>query len=205
EFGRTGRLTLFAGLIALVILYEPLLVAFRGFTIGQQLSNVRVVAPTASGRLPLWKAFVRWLLKAGTGLGSFATMGATQRNQALHDLPFGTTVQIVNPALATARDFIEERVELPAGALPSPWRRLLVIGGYLFVLLALLTPVLEILASSDCIGGGRCTSGERVWIDIAASGWMAASVAVCIFGWKGKLPGARGRIIPEPGTERVGP
>ena len=194
EFGRTGRLTLFAGLIALLMLYEPVLVAFRGSTVGQQLSNLRVVAPTASGRLPLWKAFVRWLLKAATGLGSFATMGATQRNQALHDLPFGTTVQIVNPALATARDFIEERVELPAGELASPWRRVLVIGGYLFVLLGLLTPTLEVVASSDCIGGTRCTSGERMWIDIVASCWMAANVAACIFGWKGKLPGARRRM-----------
>lgn len=83
HFGRPLRVTLFAGLIGLAIMYEPALVALRGSTVGQQLTNLHVVAPTASGRLPLWKAFLRWLLKAITGLASFATMGATRRNQAL--------------------------------------------------------------------------------------------------------------------------
>jgi uncharacterized RDD family membrane protein YckC len=200
-FGRTARLTLFATFIGLAILYEPVLVAFRGATVGQHLSNLRVVAPTATGRLPLWKALIRWLLKAVTGLGSFATMGATRRNQALHDLPFGTTVQIANPARATVRDFIVERPELAAGRLPSRWRRLLVIGSYLVLLLVLLTPMMAVLASSDCIDSNRCTSGERVWVDLMVSCWMAASVGVGIFGWKGRLLGARRRIISGPPSQ----
>jgi RDD family protein len=201
EFGPTTRLFLFWGLIGLVIMYEPVLVAFRGFTIGQQLSNLRVVAPTPTGRLPLWKAFLRWLLKAITGLGSFATMGATQQNQALHDLPFGTTVQIADPARATSRDFIVERPKMTEGRMPSRWRRLGVIGGYLVVFIVLLTPLLAVGASLACIDRNACEAGERLWVQVVVSGWVAASVAVCIFGWKGRLLGARRRAVSAPSPE----
>ena len=174
-------------------LYEPVLVTVRGCTIGQQLCNLRVVAPTVTGRLPFWKAFLRWLLKAVTGLASFATMGATRRNQALHDLPFGTTVQVANPALAGARDFILERPETASGPLPSRWRRVVVIAAYFVLLVPLVEPVMSLGASPGCVDANRCGSGEKVWVQLVGTAWLATLVAVCIFGWKGRLPGARRR------------
>jgi hypothetical protein len=201
HFNRPARLALFAGVIGVAIMYEPVFVAFRGSTIGQQFSNLRVVAPTPSGRLPLWKAFLRWLLKALTGFASFATMGATRRNQALHDLPFGTTVQIINSVRAEPSDFIVERTELLQDQfLPSRSRRLVVVVAYLGLLLVALGPVLTLGASGQCIDSRHCTGGERIWSDLVASGWMAANVAVCIFGWKGRLLGARRRLNSRPSS-----
>jgi len=191
HFTQALRLTLFAAVIGLVLLYEPVLVAFRGSTIGQQLCNLRVVAPTATGRLPFWKAFLRWLLKAVTGLASFATMGATRRNQALHDLPFGTTVQIADPAVAGARDFILERPEKASASLPSRWRRFVVIAAYFVLLVPLVGPVMSLGASSDCIQANHCGSGEKIWVQLVTTAWLATLVAVCIFGWQGRLPGAQ--------------
>jgi uncharacterized RDD family membrane protein YckC len=191
NFSQSLRLTLFAAVIGLLLLYEPVLVTHRGSTIGQQLCNLRVVAPTVTGRLPFWKAFLRWLLKAVTGLASFATMGATRRNQALHDLPFGTTVQIANPAVARARDYISERPEPAVGPLPSRWRRVVVIAAYVVLLVPLFGPVVSLGASSECIDGNRCGPGERIWVQLVATGWLATFVALCIFGWKGRLPGAQ--------------
>jgi uncharacterized RDD family membrane protein YckC len=198
HFGQTMRLGLFGGLIALAILYEPVLVAYRGNTIGQQLCNLRVVAPTPTGRLPLWKAFCRWLLKGVTGLASFATMGATQHNQALHDLAFGTTVQIADPGRARTHEFVLERPAAPSGRLPSRARRLVVILGYLALLFLVLCFLLPLAASAGCIEGGRCLSGERLWVRIVGTGWASASIAACIFGWKGRLPGARHQPLLEP-------
>jgi hypothetical protein len=191
HFGQALRLTLFATVIGLVVLYEPLLVAARGATVGQQFCNLRVVAPTRTGRLPLWKAFLRCLLKAVTGLASFATMGATRRNQALHDLPFGTTVQIANPAVARPRHYILARPETARGSLPSRWRRLVVIAAYLVLLVPLIGPLTSLGASAQCINGNVCAQGEKIWVDAAATAWTATLVAVCIFGWKGRLPGAQ--------------
>ncbi|MGH7515456.1 MAG: RDD family protein [Gemmatimonadales bacterium] len=185
------RLTLFAAVIGLVFLYEPVLVTVRGSTVGQQLCNLRVVAPTATGRLPFWKAFLRWVLKAVTGFASFATMGATRRNQALHDLPFGTTVQIANPGVAGARDYILERPETARGPLPSRWRRVVVIAAYVALLVPLVGPVTSLGAAPQCIDGNVCGPGEKVWVELVATAWLATLVAVCIFGWKGRLPGAQ--------------
>jgi uncharacterized RDD family membrane protein YckC len=197
HFSQALRLTLFATVIGLVLLYEPLLVAARGSTIGQQFCNLRVVAPTATGRLAFWKAFLRWLLKAVTGLASFATMGATRRNQALHDLPFGTTVQIANPAVAATRDYILERLEAARGPLPSRWRRVVVIVAYVVLLVPVVGPVMSLGASAQCIDGNVCGQGEKVWVEVVATVWASTLVAVCIFGWKGRLPGAR-RSNTEP-------
>jgi uncharacterized RDD family membrane protein YckC len=204
QFGQSARLSLFVGFIAAVILYEPVAVSYWGRTIGQRLCNLRVVAPTPSERLPFWKAFLRWLLKGFTGLASFATMGATQRNQAFHDLPFHTTVQIADPAKARPRDFILERtVEIP-GDLPSRWRRAFIIGGYWILLILMLSLATLSVASQGCIDGGPCERAERqmlIWISTA---WLAACIAAALFGWQGRLLGARRRPVP-PGPLPPGP
>ena len=206
--GQTARLTFFALVISLSILYEPVLVAFRGRTVGQQLCNLLVVAPTPSGRLPLWKAFVRWLLKALTGIASFATMGATQRNQALHDLAFNTTVEIADPIKASPGEYIRERPEVVTGKLPSRWRRLLVILAYLFLLYVIAVLISDLSVSEDCFEHSRCDRGDRLAVEVVWTVWLAASIAVCIFGWKGRLWGARAREEqpestqgPEPPTD----
>jgi uncharacterized RDD family membrane protein YckC/predicted secreted protein len=193
HFGQSGRLALFAGLITVAILYEPIAVSFWGRTIGQRLCNLRVVAPTPNERLPFWKAFLRWLLKALTGLASFATMGATQRNQALHDLPFKTTVQIADPAKAGDRDFILERTMVIPGELPPRWRRALIIGGYWLLLFVLLSLGTISVASQSCIDGGRCEGAERRALQVIDTAWLAACIATALFGWQGRLLGARRR------------
>jgi uncharacterized RDD family membrane protein YckC len=206
HFGQTGRMMLFATVIGVTIFYEPILVSFQGRTIGQRLCNLHVVAPTADGRLPLWKAFLRWMLKALTGLASFATMGATRRNQALHDLPFGTTVEIAEPAKAREYEFIQERQLATVGTLPSRWRRAAVILAYLALLFMVLIFALPVVATPECLDFRWCGSGERLLVQGTATAWLAASIAVCIFGWQGRLRGARRQVRieapvpPDPGA-----
>jgi hypothetical protein len=201
QFGQTVRVALFACLVLGVLLYEAVGVSVWGCTIGQWLSNLRVVAPTPKGRLPLWKAFLRWLLKGLTGLASFATMGATQRNQALHDLPFRTTVEIADRSRALDHHFIQERPALAPAEVPSRIRRALVITGYLGLLVFVVVVVTIAVASPECIDTGSCARGERQLLQLVNTGWLAASIAAVIFGWQGRLPGARRRFrlsVPPP-------
>lgn len=191
RFGQTARIALFVGLVLSVVLYEAVAVSVWGCTAGQWLSNLRVVAPTATGRLPLWKAFLRWLLKGLTGLASFVTMGGTRRNQALHDLPFGTTVEIAERSRALEHHFILERPGPASAALPSRTRRVLVITGYLVVLIIVLSAATAAVASPECIDTGSCEAGENYRLSIVSTGWLAASIAAAFFGWQGRLPGAR--------------
>jgi hypothetical protein len=199
RFGQTTRVALFAGLVLSAILYEAVAVSVWGCTFGQWFSNLRVVAPTPTGRLPLWKAFLRWLLKGITGLASFATMGATQRNQALHDLPFGTTVEIADRRRALGHHFIRERPRSAPSAPPSRVRRVLVIAGYLVILVILLAMITVIVASTECIDTGSCTPGERQLLQVVNTAWLAASIAAAVFGWQGRLPGARRTLQISPG------
>jgi RDD family len=196
-FDQTARVALFAGLVLGVILYEAVGVSVWGYTVGQRLSNLRVVAPTPSGRLPLWKALLRWLLKALTGIASFATMGATRRNQALHDLPFRTTVEITDPSRALDHHFIHERPISSAADLPSRLRRALVITGYQALLVFVLGAVTIAVASPECIDTESCTVGEQQLLQLVNTGWLAACIAAVIFGWQGRLPGARRRTRPS--------
>jgi uncharacterized RDD family membrane protein YckC len=189
--GQSTRIGLFAAMVVLFVFYEPVLVAARGQTVGHWLCNIRVVAPTPSGRLPFWQAFLRCGMKGATGLASFATMGATQRNQALHDLAFGTTVQIADPTKAGAYDFIHERAAIPPGAMPSRIRRTAVVAGYLVLLILLLTVVAPMAASPECWDHNQCRGAEGLLSRIVATGWFAAVIGACVFGWQGRLPGAR--------------
>src|SRR5689334_22986333 len=60
-------------IVALVLLYEPLLVSRRGATIGHAVARLRVV-DMRTGRWPSFgRAFARFLIKGILGLPSFIT------------------------------------------------------------------------------------------------------------------------------------
>jgi hypothetical protein len=70
-----------------------------------------------------------------------------------------------------------------------------VISGYL-VILALLLGVGGLAVVSDtCLETNHCQPGERFISQILFTGWLAASIAVCIFGWQGRLSGARRKSL----------
>ncbi len=83
------------------LLYEPVLVALTGSTVGHYLCNLRVVDNRTGGNINFFKAVARTLLKAVLGWLSFITMATTRRHQAIHDLATGSTVQIRNLAQAS--------------------------------------------------------------------------------------------------------
>ena len=186
--------------IAVLLLYEPILVSFTGGTVGHHLTNLRVVDDATGGNVGFLKACARLLLKSLLGWYSFVILAATRRNQAIHDLVTRSTVQIRDRTKARPGQFITERAEPAAGAstMPPRWQRILVICLYLVLLFAALSVALYLLAttgllSARCVNSNYCSGGERVAnvvIDIAFLLLMAAIIAL---GWKGKLFGARAR------------
>jgi ketosteroid isomerase-like protein len=121
--------------------------------------------------------------------------GTTRRHQGFHDLVFGTTVEIRNPALATPYDYVEARAPDPT-RVPAPlWRRILVIlvyslAGFIGYVLVNVTTL-----SKECVIDGRCSSGEHAWGTFMVVAWMAAQAACIVLGWNGRLPGSRGRRV----------
>ena len=65
--------------------------------------------------------------------------------------------------------------------------------GYLIVLLVLVSFGQLLAVSPACINANQCGPRERILAQVVNTAWLAASIAACIFGWQGRLPGARRR------------
>jgi len=178
------------------LLYEPLLVALTGSTIGHYLCNLRVVDNRTGGNINFFKAVVRTVLKAVLGWLSFVTMATTRRHQAIHDLATRSTVQIRNLAQASPHHYRVEQIELSSAGMPSGVRRLIVIVHYLMVVFFLLGFVLLGLESADMVSAacrqkGRCSTSERIVLSTWFFAWLGVSVLCIVLGWRGRLIGAR--------------
>jgi uncharacterized RDD family membrane protein YckC len=179
-----------------LLLYEPILVSRIGGTLGHYFNNLRVVDEGHGGNISFLKACARVVIKGLLGVYSFVILAATRRNQAVHDLLTGSTVQIRDPAKALPGQYIIERSELAATDMPSPRRRLVVISGYL-----LLTAMVYLLItrgiiaagviSDSCIDRNACSASERI-LCLNLGLTLLAAIAACIaLGWRGRLLGAR--------------
>jgi uncharacterized RDD family membrane protein YckC len=176
------------------LLYEPLLVSLTGSTIGHYVCNLRVVDNHTGGNVSFLKAVIRTVLKAVLGWLSFVTMATTRRHQAIHDLATKSTVQIRNLAKASPHHYRGEQTELSSAAMPSPGRRLIVIGLYLVVFTvatALVLLAVEDQFSPACLSDDLCSRGEQIVLNGAALMWVVVSVVFIVLGWRGRLIGAR--------------
>ena len=111
---------LWLGVVLVILLYEPILVAMIGGTVGHRLTNLRVVDDRSNRNLSFVKAVARAAIKALLGWYSFLSMSLTRRNQALHDVLTHSTVQIRDTSKAPPSHYVVERqIEVAPGALPS--------------------------------------------------------------------------------------
>ena len=182
--------------IVALLLYEPILVSRIGGTLGHYFNNLRVVDQHNGGNISFLKACARMVIKGLLGLYSFVILAATSRNQAVHDLLTGSTVQIRNPAKALPGQYMIERTEPAATDMPLPRRRLAVIAGYL-----LLTAIVYLLVtrgiiaagviSDGCLDRNVCSASERILSLNLGLTLLAASAACIALGWRGRLIGAR--------------
>jgi uncharacterized RDD family membrane protein YckC len=181
--------------IAALLLYELVLVSTTGGTLGHHFSNLRVV-DDRGGNVSFLKACVRVVIKGTIGWFSFIILAATRRNQAIHDLLTGSTVQIRDPSKANAGHYISGRVELSASNLPSPLRRLLITVVYLVVTfiiyLVVFVGIVESgVLSKGCLSANHCSIGELLLEYAIAFALPLIMAAMVTLGWRGKLYGAR--------------
>jgi uncharacterized RDD family membrane protein YckC len=187
--GRVGVI----GMFALLFLYEPLLVARRGATIGHRRANLHVVYDRTGEHPGFIRAFTRFVLKTILGPPSFLLMAFTRRHQALHDRLTDTTVRIHDLRMAHESDIAWERTaeELePIGA-SSRIRRVVVILGYLVLVFAVTVALTMALVSNVCILEDRCTPGDDRIQNVLVLAWIVVSIWCVIAGWRGRLWGCR--------------
>ena len=108
QSNNVGRILGFT-FVAILLLYEPVLVPLTGGTVGHYLCNLRVIDDRTGGNISVLKAAARALIKSVLGIYSFITMGTTLRHQALHDVLTRSTVQMRNLAKAKTYHHSAER------------------------------------------------------------------------------------------------
>ncbi len=91
----------------LIALYDPVLVSWRGCTIGHLLCNLRVVDDRSRTNPSFAKSLVRFFIKTALGWLSFLTIFGSRRLKAIHDMATGTSLQVRDPARMKPSDFSE--------------------------------------------------------------------------------------------------
>jgi len=188
--------------VALWLLYEPILVSQTGGTIGHYLCNLRVVDDKSHGNVGFLKAVVRVVIKTALGWWSFVTMVATQRRQAVHDLFTRSTVQIRDLAKSQPYQYGGELVAATDPGMPSRARRLLVIAAYGLASFILVSFVVYLgawigILSISCLAKNRCSSFDNLWLNIVGIGWIGLCALLVARGWKGRLWGCRAQPRPD--------
>lgn len=183
-------------IIAVLLLYEPLLVSLFGSTIGHYAYNMRVVNNRTGGNVSFLKAVVRVVVKAVLGIYSFISMVTTRRHQAVHDLLTRSTVQVRDAAKASPEHYASERLELSSPDMPPRWRRTVVILAYLLVwaganVFTLPALVAARLLSAECLYRDRCTFTDTLVMNVFSIVVLVVCVFCIIMGWRGRLWGAR--------------
>jgi uncharacterized RDD family membrane protein YckC len=191
-----GRILGFT-VVAVWLLYEPLLVSLAGSTIGHYRTNLRVVDNRTHGNLSFVKAVARLIIKSVLGIYSFVTMATTSRHQAVHDLLTGSTVQIRDRSKARSGDYVATRTELLYPGMPTVGRRLLVIIAYIIV-----AYVLAVLVVGGLVPAGLVSDmclDHRQWCSVSEHAilWgvglyiVGISLFCIVQGWRGHLYGCR--------------
>jgi uncharacterized RDD family membrane protein YckC len=181
-----------------MILYEPVLVAVAGGTLGHRSLGLRVV--TANGYRPVsfHRALLRYVAKAVTGFTSFLFIVTTRRRQALHDVAAGTVVIPRRGAHVPIEYLLEEGTEDPRFIRPSRGRRVLAIAGYGFLLIVTVGVAGAVVYSEECLYRNVC-SGRDTVVEAGLSAISLLLLAlIVVAGWRGQLWGARGRTEAAP-------
>jgi uncharacterized RDD family membrane protein YckC len=185
----SGRVELTA-MFALTFLYEPLLVWRWGATIGHRRSNLRVVADSTGGKPSFGQAFARYFLKTILGLPSFLGMLFTRRHQAIHDKLTRTTVQLRDVAQARPFDIAPERRGDLVHGMPTVRRRLIAIVLYIIMATVAAMLLFSAIAAWTCTATS-CSVAGTVLLPLLVLSWLVTVVLILIFGWIGRLRGAR--------------
>jgi len=194
--GFTSAQKIFA-LSAPMWLAEPCLVSLTGATIGHHLMYLRIRDARADRNLGFVRATLRAVLRLMLGWLSVLFILVTRRRQALHDVLLGSVVVIARPGRLPAYDLL---VALPfdlqhAPGMPSRGRRLLIVLLYLLGASIAVGIVAVVLISPQCSSDEMCTREEEIVQAICGWVWLAAALAIVVLGVRGKLWGARRKVL----------
>ncbi len=195
------------GLLALLVLYEPVLVWRAGATLGHRRCNLLVV-DDATGLAPgFGRALARFAFKIFLNALCFYPRFFGVSDRALHDQLTNTSVRIRDLDRADASDFFFAQSSEVASPQPSASRRLMMIIGNAVILGVVSLVVAAFFVSRDCMTYYTCNGAEKREIGLGALLWALASIGIAVVVWRGgpliaaRLPVASAHEVRPDGEE----
>ncbi|HEY6199339.1 MAG TPA: RDD family protein, partial [Candidatus Binatia bacterium] len=118
-----------AFIVALIVVYEPLFVSFRGATVGHRLMGIKIIDAATKRPLSLPRSFLRSWLKIVLGIASIIAAYVDKREQFLHDRIIGSRAILANIAVDNLESAEQRIIAAKADAaarftMPSLTRRI---------------------------------------------------------------------------------
>jgi uncharacterized RDD family membrane protein YckC len=180
--------------IALLFLYEPTFVCWRGQTVGHRVMGIRIIDSRTRGNISFSKSLARFVLKALFGIVSVIWAFFEHREQFLHDrvtrsLAVACELPIENLGAQSVHSVVTTADS--SGTLPSLRRRIAIIVCYSIAAFILLI-AFEGLMFPDCVLENPVSPELCHIIDAVIGGLsVVLLLTICAAGVRGGLPGAR--------------
>jgi hypothetical protein len=185
-FPGAGRIAAF-GVIACVLVYEPLLIWRTGATLGHRRHNLRIVDDATGAAPPLWRALARFGFKTIFGLFSFSWVALGLSARAWHDTLTNTSVRVHDLARAGADDVLVVTPAMSGTGAASPIRCALFVLGNSVVLGVILMVAGAFFVGSDCASYQICSLREQRIVSWGTSTWVLLSIIFGIVGWRRRV------------------
>ncbi len=185
-----------AGIVAfLIFLLEPVLVSTTGATIGHRIFGIRVQNARHGGNLDIFRATLRFVVKALFGLPSFLWVLMTKRHQAFHDLMSHSVVTFKDAGNIDERHLRRDRsIEESDYLYPSRTRRVVVIVLYVVLSRIVMGAGIGAFVSGACVRLSNCDPTDNAILIGSELAWLVLLVVFLVAGWRGRLIGARRRL-----------
>ncbi|NQY26949.1 MAG: RDD family protein [Piscirickettsiaceae bacterium] len=194
KMGFNGQYAAAAAILS-VFLLEPFLVTTTGGTIGHHMRGIKVVNSKTKAALGIVRATLRFITKTILGLFSLVAVMTSRRHQAIHDYLSGSIVIIKNPQALPAYEVLKEReVEEKGYVYPTKVRRIIMIFLYNIILFLVYGFLLVILLTDNCLNNNICNEYEQTFNMAGSILWLAVTIMILIFGWRGLLWGCRRKL-----------
>lgn len=187
----TGSSAAFILGIAVIALYDPVLVSTRGQTVGHRLMGLSVAEESHDARINFPRALARSVLKTVLGIPSFLLMAVTRRHQAIHDRVTKSVVVRSSRVGHAPADFHSERSDSQLLANVSVPRRIVAIVLYSVIGFLVAALAYVPLTSEACLVYDDCSVRDDLVNVVLGVIWLMALGTIMILGWRGRLPGAR--------------
>ena len=185
---------------SIFLLYEPILVSWKGRTLGHKLFNFRVIDVETISNIGFIKAVGRYLIKSFLGIFSLFWALFTNRQQSLHDL--ATNSAVISADVETESLKENGLPEIPFSSEQdnvlqvSITRRVIISLIWFVAFFVVVSIIYGVFIPAECLED----SGKRISLcrhseDFLGYVYLGVFITCLVLGSKGKLIGAKRKII----------